>query len=236
MDFETGPIIFIANNQERFFSEKFLEEKYVRRFIAPLSSSGQVMYMGHPQVRKEHDKLRKYNADQFFGVLDESWAQLHVKLCRRLDINIPLFLSIVLSRSKGRDDIPCELLNLREEFSNARRQLWELFDEADFRIYDTSVAARVLNDIENQAAAVIPNSLKSHDFHQPIFFDLLGRFTVFDALGAIGTVTDYISNFTIKQLSRIDAAYLTENALRSVELKGLIGKFLSDEELQGLRD
>lgn len=145
LDTRTAPLEAVAASKDDFFDGVFsCDDKYLTRFLSPLSASGYAAYLGHPAINQRYEHIRNYNASQFFSVLDESWAQHHKYLRRRLNIPIPLFLSIILSRASDRNSIPKEISYLKQEFSDARSQLWDLFDEADFRIFDTSVAARNL--------------------------------------------------------------------------------------------
>ncbi|MDN7125083.1 hypothetical protein J6I90_09345 [Pseudidiomarina sp. 1APP75-32.1] len=232
LDMTIAPIEPVASGKEQFFSDIFLSsEDYINKFLAPLSTSGYAVYLGHPNTRIYYEKMRNYNAGEFFDVLDEHWAKHNHKLRRILDIPIPLFLSIILSRSSSRDSIAAEILFLKEEFSEARSQLWDLFDEADFRIYDTEIASRVLSDIEREAEAVIPHALKAHEFWFPLQFDWLGRAVEFEQLGLLKNAGNFIKTALPNQCIRLDAANITQKSLQSLELRGLLERFLSEQEL-----
>lgn len=233
LDPSIAPIESVASGKDEFFSEVFLSsEDYIQRFLAPLSASGYAVYLGNPNIGNHYEGLRNYNAAEFFDVLDEHWAQHNKKLRRRLEISIPLFLSIILSRSSDRYSIAGEIFNLKEEFADARSQLWDLFDEADFRIYDTEVASRILNDIENEAQLVIPRSLKAREFWFPCRFDWLGRAAELESLGILKDAAKFVGAAFSNQCIRLDAANITQRSLQSVELRGLLEKFLSEEELR----
>lgn len=232
IDPSIAPIEAVASGKDEFFSDVFLSnEHYIKNFLAPLSKSGYAVYLGSPSISAHYESLRNYNAGEFFDVLDEHWAEHNHKLRRRLEIPIPLFLSIILSRSSDRDSIAGEILYLKEEFSEARSQLWDLFDEADFRIYDTEVASRILTDIESEAQSVIPRSLKAREFWFPCRFDWLGRVVELENLGILKDAAKFIGSAFSNQCIRLDAAHITQKSLQSVELRGLLEKFLSEEEL-----
>lgn len=232
VDPSVAPIEAVASGKDAFFSDVFLSnEHYMKKFLSPLSASGYAVYLGSPSISTHYERLRNYNAAEFFDVLDKHWAKHNHKLRRRLEIPIPLFLSIILSRSSDRDSIAGEILHLKEEFSEARSQLWDLFDEADFRIYDTEVASRILSDIESEAQSIIPRSLKAREFWFPCRFDWLGRVVELENLGILKDAAKFVGSAFSNQCIRLDAANITQKSLQSVELRGLLEKFLSDEEL-----
>ncbi len=62
--------------------------------------------------------------DDLFSQLDESWQLLAKKLARgNLDLRVPPVLGIVMTRSARRDAIPAVLLDLRNEWADARNKL-----------------------------------------------------------------------------------------------------------------
>jgi len=232
IDPSIAPIEPVASGKGVFFSEVFSSsERHIKRFLAPLSMSGYAVYFGDPGIRAHYENMRNYNASEFFDVLDEHWGNYNKKLRRRLEIPVPLFLSIILSRSSNRDSIAGEIVYLKEEFYEARSQLWDLFDEADFRVYDTEVASRILSDIESEAQSVIPRSLKAREFWLPCRFDWLGRVVELENLGVLKDAIKFIGTAFSNQCIRLDAANITQRSLQSVELRGLLEKFLSRGEL-----
>ncbi len=233
IDVKTAPLELAAPNKDAFFTDVFLaSDRRLKRFLSPLSASGYAVYLGNPAINQKYDQLRNYNAEEFFGVLDDGWKNYHRKLRRRLQIPVPLFLSIILSRTSDRDSIPDEISYLKQEFSEARTQLWNLFDEADFRVYDTTVAVRILSDIEREAAAVIPKALKAGEFWFPVRFDWLGRVAEFGATGTISNPVDFIRDALPGKCIRVDAANIVKKCLQGIELRGLLDNILTDEELK----
>ncbi len=229
---EMVPIEYVANDEGKFFEVMLTSESSaVKRFLKPLALSGYASYIGNPNVRSRYEKLRNYNAEQFFGILDREWEAHYNKLKRVLNIPIPLFVTLVLNRARNRESIPNEILLLKNEFAEARRQLWDLFDEADFRIYDTSIATRILSDIEHEAQDIIPKSLRANDFWFPIRFDWLGRLAELEALGLVKDVIGFLGNALPKQCIRIDAAHLIKRQLESIELRGLMENHITEHEL-----
>src|SRR5690606_26612707 len=159
------------------------------------------------------------------------------RLQRALDINTPPFLSILLSRSSSRSDIPNRLIALRDEYHSPRHQLWELFEEADhIRMGDLRRSVQILSDIEKQASQILPNMYAHQQDRFPIIeFNLLGRLLLLNHLGFLKDITKELLNNINGKMAQIDAAHITSNALRTVEVKGLLGRFLSPQELQNLQ-
>ncbi|HTS48204.1 MAG TPA: hypothetical protein VMH05_09690, partial [Bryobacteraceae bacterium] len=73
--------------------------------------------------------LAEQYPDHLFNQLDESWQLLAKKLARgNLDLRVPPVLGIVMTRSARRDAIPAVLLDLRNEWADARNKLWQRID------------------------------------------------------------------------------------------------------------
>jgi len=67
--------------------------------------------------------------EKLFSQLDESWQLLARKLALgNFNLRIPPVLGIVLTRSARRDAIPKVLLDLRNEWTDARSKLWQRID------------------------------------------------------------------------------------------------------------
>lgn len=127
------PIEYVASNEDEFFAEIFDKDPAAgKRFLRPLALSGYAAYIGHPIVSSKYEDARNYNAEQFFSVIDREWSAHYAMLRRALKIPLPLMVTLVLARATNREGIQKEILYLKDEFADARRKLWDLFDEADF--------------------------------------------------------------------------------------------------------
>lgn len=230
LDPELVPIEFVASDSTEFF--KSLDDSAMRRLLVPIAVSGHARYLGEPNARRKSENLKSYNAEQFFDALDGGWREHNELLRRVLNIPVPLFVTIILSRAAHREDIPKQIVLLRHEFAEARHQLWDLFDEADFRIFDSSVSARLLKNIEGEAAGIIPKWRNANDFWFPIKFDFLGRFVELNALGLLKDAAEFLRNRLAGQSICVDASALLREQLNSIELRGLIDRHLSDQELR----
>lgn len=70
--------------------------------------------------------------DSLFNQLDESWQLFAKKMARgNFDLRIPPVLGIVMTRSARRDAMPAVLLDLRNEWAEARNKLWQRIDAFD---------------------------------------------------------------------------------------------------------
>lgn len=229
-----SPIEFVASNKAEFFGS--LDGDATKRFLKPMTKSGHARYLGDPNARKASSALKSYNAEQYFGALDKGWQEHHALLRRALNIPVPLFLTIVLSRAANREDTVRQIICLRDEFADARNQLWDLFDEADFRIFDSSVSARILKDIEGEAAAIIPKWRDANEMWFPISFDLLGRLAELNALGLLKDVVEFLRKVAARESLSVDAATLLRRQLDSVELRGLIERHLTVQEFEMIEE
>jgi len=229
-----NPIEFVAGDKADFFGS--LDGGAIKRYLKPMTKSGHARYLGDPNARKVSSALRNYNAEQYFGALDKGWQEHHTLLRRALNIPVPLFLTIVLGRASNREDTVRQIICLREEFADARNQLWDLFDEADFRIFDSSVSARILKDIEGKAAAIIPKWRDANEMWFPISFDLLGRFAELNALGLLKDAVEFLRKVAARESLSVDAAALLRKQLDSVELRGLIEHHLTVQELEMIEE
>lgn len=230
---ELAPIEFVAKNKEEFFELLFSENSaMLNRFLKPVAISGHALYVGAPSLRSKYSRLKNgANATEFFGTLDSDWNKHYSYLNRALNIPIPIFLSIVLNRARHREDIPNQILLLRQEFAKARHQLWGIFDEADFRIFDTKVSVRMLKEVEQEAAKVIPKWQHSNSLSFPISFDFLGRALSLDTLGLVTSIADFLHRAVAKECYSLDAAKLVQKQLETIELRGLIERHLSEQEM-----
>lgn len=226
-------IEFVAGDEAEFFGS--LDGGAIKRFLEPMAAAGHARYLGDPNARKASNELRNWNAEQYFGALDKGWQEHHALLRRALNIPVPLFLTIVLARAANREDTVRQIIRLREEFAYARNKLWDLFDEADFRIFDSSVSARILKDIEGKAAAIIPKWRKARDMWFPFSFDLFGRFAELNALGLLKDAFAFLRKAARESLS-VDATALVRKQLDSVELRGLIERHLTIQELEMIEE
>lgn len=230
---------FVAESPQLYFGEKALNQsKTLKSYLIPITASGLASYFGNNVFYDYQRAALKSNlfsgADQLFGPLDLEWEKHNSLLSRALSFRLPLFISIVLSRAKSRPDILNVVTEFRDQFERARRELWELFDDADLRIYDTQRAARVLEMIEREASEIIPRALSRRDFNLPrhlgFVYDIAGRAKELMVFG----INPFSSLERGLNMARLDSTRILEEHISSIELRGLLERFLSDAELNAL--
>ncbi|MFI3190732.1 hypothetical protein BCS42_04055 [Crenothrix sp. D3] len=247
---------YVADSYDDFFKKIFLnDENLIGSYINPMIQSGSALYLGDTTVSKILNTIATQNADQFFNVAEKEWHDYLDILKRRIEIPVPLFLSVVLNRANSRIDIPKVILELRDEFLDARRQLWTMFDEADHLLSDTRQSIKLLNSIENDTKQALRKITKQSDqLNASIRCDSLGRAIsllkiagyiscakygnlIVDSLiltCALEDVFNYLNRLKFNQGFRVDASHLLVKNLQNVELKGLLKKHLSDRELNNI--
>lgn len=233
-DFTSPELVFAASSESVYFSKLTTDLPMMMRYLKPLSASGLPAYIGESELRGQFESMRNGDASQFFGPLEKNWKE-HIGLLRRaLNIPIPLFVAVVLNRASSRAAIPDVILELRQEFQEARETLWALFDDADFRIHDLEKSAMILKDIESAAAAVVPKAMARHSASPAIRFDLLGKLFEFNAMGLVKDIGTYIAGSTWHRFTRLDAAHLVQKELETVQLRGLLERHLTSAEITAL--
>jgi hypothetical protein len=102
--------------------------QYLQRLFGVISVGGSVLCEG-AFGRESLDKASEFPAE-LFNSLDEGWQE-YAKRIRggELGLLIPPVLAIVLSRCARRDAIPAVVRDLREEWAEGRRKVWQLVDE-----------------------------------------------------------------------------------------------------------
>lgn len=164
-DFINDEITFISDDKSEYFDEIFYKDgRLIECYLGRLVASGSPVYSGRPSVMGIFDNSPPPGSI-FFSSLDQNWNQLE-KSWARAGLNIPLppFLAIVLSRAGSREEIPHEIIHLREELSEARDQLWGMLNSALFES-SLDVMERIISDVERTSASIIPSALNTHRFN-----------------------------------------------------------------------
>ncbi|MFT5849150.1 hypothetical protein [Psychroserpens sp.] len=246
---DDDPLELLANSYDDFFNDVFIKnENLINNYIKPMIKLSGALYIGEPMIAKSISNYATGNAEQFFNVIEDNWKGHLDILKRRIEVPIPIFLTIVLNRAKNREDIPRIILELREEFSEARFQLWSTFDEADFRLFDTNKSIELLNSVKNQTEFEIKkitgtsyqkSSKSKLDFASGLLSiaKIIGVCSgepvlqVGSGIALLGDIKDLLEKLTANQSIRMEAPRLTVEQLKGVELKGLLEDHLSEKEL-----
>ncbi|MFK5948606.1 MAG: hypothetical protein QM500_07545 [Methylococcales bacterium] len=252
LTFDEAPLEYIAGSYDEFFNQIFPNDnKLIANFVDPLLKSGNALYFGDPTLSNSLNSKATQNADQFFDVINEQWGN-HLELLKgRIEIPIPLLLSVVLTRARNRTHIPEVIIELREEFKGARTQLWSMFDEAEHRLLDTNKSVELLNSIKNDTNLALDKvTKKSYQSCSTLNLDIVGRILSLLKVGGVllaptpikammlpsvmEDIYNYIDRLKFNQSFRVDAAHLLSNQLMTVELKGLLEKHLTENELNAI--
>ena len=96
---------------------------YLERAGSTIFSQTKVAYACHRKVFASYPL-------KLFSDLDTSWnAVLRDMLGPGIGVTVPPLLAVVLSRARRRNEISSVIRDLREEYANSRRSLWEHLEE-----------------------------------------------------------------------------------------------------------
>jgi len=102
--------------------------KFLQILLAVAKESGSIVCDGE-FARAMELQAQEY-PKEVFDVIDADWKEYAHNINNGYHgPNIPPVLGIVLNRCKRRDDIPIILKQLRDEWSDARKKVWELITE-----------------------------------------------------------------------------------------------------------
>lgn len=241
MSMELAEFENIASSEDDYYENVFLkDEALVSTFLMPLPRTGLANYLANAVYRRHQDKISRLNANKFFDVLDKSWETHRELIDYQLDISISPFIAIVLNRAEKRSDIAKEIIALREEFSVARKQLWELFDDTKLRNSSVSVTKRILGDIERDTKRIIPKAFSAGDNWFPINFKFLGRMIWLLNSGSVeGGINESFEKLSASYpgpFHTIDVAKIMSEQLGNIEWNHLCRKHFTHNEMERLSD
>ena len=102
--------------------------EYLQRLFGGVAQGGSVLCEG-AFGRAAIEKATEFPT-QLFEALDKDWQEYARKIqAGRLGFVIPPVLAIVLNRSARRDAIPAVVHDLRQEWAEPRRKVWQLVDD-----------------------------------------------------------------------------------------------------------
>jgi hypothetical protein len=101
--------------------------KYLKRLLAIVEDGGSVLVCG--DFGHEVISVAERYPEELFRQLDADWRRFAQEIDQDgLDLLVPPVLGIVLTRCARRDAIPAVIRDLRDEWSVARRKVWEQLD------------------------------------------------------------------------------------------------------------
>lgn len=221
------------------------------RYILPIAQTKLSSYISYPFLLKNFENNflnseKVYQAKEFFGSIDDVWKLYNERLRNRIDVSIPLFLAIVLSRAKNREDIGRVILELRDEYASARQDLWSIYDQLD----DTSISDKnyiqLLTDVEVSTkdilqSSMLPNSraklLLSLDNQKRFCSMLTAGVSMFDGgyTMIISVINSILNSLSVGRSFNITAAQLTANHVHELDYQGLLKKMLTEREQYDLK-
>jgi hypothetical protein len=116
----------------------------------------------------------------FFEALDSEWVSYAKDADDGFHLVIPPVLSIVLSRAARRDAIPQIVNELRAEWSDAGKSIWELLDAVK-KVPTLKEAAEIRQQLREAAARLSPRSSASQSLGPP---PLRFLWSIFSSVGA----------------------------------------------------
>ncbi len=237
--YERGKFEFIANTTEEYFKDICkTDEHLLNNFLRRIPVAGYATYFSDIAYRSYLHKLEKNNPIQFFKPIDEKWKEKTASLLNYI-VKIPMqpLLAIVLNRASTREDIPEEIISLREEFSEARSQLWLHFDDAQFRTTTSvEVASEILNSIEEESKLIIPKSFSTNKPIFPFTFQFLKNLIMQQPEGLLNDVSDYAKANGIFDFHFVSATKLLQAGLQGIDWENLASKHFSESELKSITE
>lgn len=151
---------------ENVFKESFSVDYFRNSYFSSPKAIGSGSYFGLQADREYEanlvDGCTTVFPERALRLLDENWENSVSGASIGLNIKLGPFLAIVLSRAKSRDQIPMVILELREEFQEAREDFWQLFLEP--LTERCSIAAlRKLRNIERAIQSIVPSSFPTNE-------------------------------------------------------------------------
>lgn len=249
VDFVNGPLDHVANDIADYTKTCFANDLNLQsRYIIPIAQTKLSSYISYPFLLKNFENIplnkeKVYQAKEFFGSIDDVWKLYNEKLRNQIEFSTPVFLNIVLNRASSRDDIGRVILELRDEYSIARAELWRHFDNADE--YDYMQPNDILVEVEDSTKRIFKESLLSSSDsklatsldNRKRFVSLLTAgavlFSVADAntsISILALVNAYLNSLTVGNSMNLAAAHLTVQHIQQLNHDGLLTKFFTPQE------
>ena len=144
--------------------------KYLKRLVGTIEDGGSVLLAGNfEQVLTAAEVYPAY----LFKQLDLDWQGFARDLGQNgFSLTIPPVLGIVLSRCARREAIPTVIRDLRDEWSVARRKVWERLD-ALRRCRTLGEALEIRREISDASRLFSPNQTEVDSKPARVFWDLV---------------------------------------------------------------
>lgn len=217
------------------FSELLKEQDFLEAYVATPTMLGAASYFVNSNHKVfEENLIKNPHNNKWLSSVDSQWrSRLDILASTGLNIRLGPFLSIILTRASSRQNIPEEIIQLREEMQVPRTKLWDILNTLKYEC-DLKSALITAEKLEKAAQSIIPAAFPSKTNVIRFAWNAIKNGTL---LGAIASFGDAIleKNTNWKQVSTIDAAQLLAKSLSDVDgFYKLTKRHLSDAELKSL--
>jgi len=213
-------------------------------FLSP-KAIGAASYLGSRQDREleahVNEVLNPKLPERILSLLDDSWASEVQGSNIGLNILLGPFLAMVLSRANDRNDIQKAIIELRDEFADARKELWGIW-EAPLHEARAKVAIREIRKLESAMKSIIPAAFPRKE--RSFSFGWNAAHAVYDLIQTGGVMSGVKlagelllgKDLAMSQVSTIGLTRgITENLMATDQsLPGLLRKHLSESETRSL--
>lgn len=235
----------VESDLEDLFEESLNIPNFQYSYFLSPKAIGAGSYLGSSVDRDiEHrilDKLTPNLPEKILSQLDESWATEVQGSTIGLNIRLGPFLAMVLGRAKNRNGIATAILETREEFSDARTELWELW-ATPLHEARAKVALREIRKLDTAIKSIIPAAFPRKD--RSFSFSWNAAHAIFDLIQTGGVLSgvkllgDIMLNKDLSsaQVSTVSATRnIAENLKASDKsLTGLLRNHLTESELRSI--
>lgn len=227
----------LLDNINDYYEKIFLNDEYkIRKVVRSIPDTGSPAYFGLNEYQRIYEGSTEFNPTKYFDIIDTDWSQERdALLSYGAKIPIGFLTAILASRVDRREQLPNALAEMRAEFSSARNQLWDVYDDVNLRSVSFAEQIRLLKKIEQTAKAVVPEAMKSGEFWLPIRFGFMKRLFLLDWVGATSSVADSVREaigHPSASFHMVDIASPLSNELGQVKnLNFVMSRIISDAEL-----
>lgn len=179
--------------------------------------------------------------EKILSKLDDSWADDVSGSSIGLNIRLGPFLALVLSRAQNRESISSALLEIREEFADARGELWQLF-QAPLTEKRSAVAVKNVRKLQRAISSIVPAAYPQKDRPFSLSWDATHAIADLVQTGGMLSGVKFIGDLLIKrdldwaQVSTVDATRMIAASLKNADesLITMLRKHLTPSELSAI--
>lgn len=240
--------IIQSSNEDKLrklFNSQLTIPYYKHLHLMSAKAIGAGAYFGLKNDREFESKITRDISsiipERIFNKLDESWYTDVAGNEFGLNIRLGPFLATVLSKAGSRGNIPTILLDLRSDFHNARKELWEIFNSITYE-KRMVVAIRESQKLSSAINSVIPASFPKKT--RPFSFLWNAAFALKDIVenGGLISGVKFIGDTLLQhdvnwaQVSTVQATKSLTQSFKGIDvtLPQLLRKHITEVELNKL--